>query len=129
MNCKDGSTLSFELSKDEEYQRWVELTSRADFMQQVTGLSILYNTYWHTLPLPKRFRNINFHAKVLKSDKGGIERIIGERIVCQADEIQISVITYYGNRPKMTRIDVRKIGKQRFSPKEISDGSHEEECL
>ena len=118
VNCRDGRTLSFELLEEEDAKQWNDLMETREFVQGVTGISILYNTYWHTLPLPKKFRHINFHAELLKSVKEGAEKVIGERIICQADDVQISLITYYGNRPKMTRIDVRKTGRQRFVPKE-----------
>lgn len=116
VNCKDGKTISFDLASEEDVKKWESLSSEKEFVNSITGISILYNTYWHTLPLPKKFRNIRFHAKLVKSAKGGVEKIVGERIVCQADDIQISVITYYGNRPKMTRIDIRRIGKIRYIP-------------
>jgi len=66
--------------------------------------------------MPKRFRRIDVKAELIRVQKDGEMREIGERIICQADDVQISLIVYYGNRPKMARIDVKKIGKKRFTP-------------
>ena len=128
VNCKNGKTLSFNLADDKEANEWQKLSGEGEFQSQITGIGILYNTQWHTLPMPKRFRRIDVKAELIRVQKEGIMREIGERIVYQADDIQISLIVYYGNRPKMARIDVKKIGKKRFTPMRGNEYDREKNC-
>lgn len=95
----------------------MKLNSDRDFLKSVTGIGVLYNKHWHTLPFPKKFNHIQYNAELVQINKGGVVVDVGERIICQADDIQINLMVYFGHRPKMARVDVKKIGKQRFSPK------------
>lgn len=118
VHCRDGKTLSFDLTVDEQRERWTGLTSDREFLKGITGIGVLHNKNWHTLPSPKKFHNIQYNAELVRAMKNGVEVDVGERVVCQADDIQITLMVYFGHRPKMARVDVKRIGKQRFAPKE-----------
>lgn len=127
VNIKDGKTLSFESDSEEDLKTLREKLGNKEFLDSITGVSSLHNTYWHALTKPKRFRNVSYHVEEVKFKKGDIEKVVGERIVCQADDIQLVILVYYNNRPKMTRIELKKIGKRRFAPKENINGPNSEE--
>lgn len=111
-------TLSFDLTDSKESEEWEEKCKDKSFMQEITGIGILHNKHWHTLPAPKRFRKVLFRAELLTTIKKEEMLNVGERITCYVDDIQISLTVYFGNRPKMARIDVKRIGNRRFAPKE-----------
>jgi len=83
-------------------------------MRGITGIGVLHNKHWHTIPQPKRFRQVSFAAELLEGEKGPM----GERVIVYIDDVRLSLTVYFGNRPKMARIDAKKVGKQRFKPSE-----------
>jgi hypothetical protein len=117
VNKKDGKTLSFDLEKDAEY---IDIQKKLDddvFIGEITGINSLFNTFWHALTLPKNFRNVTYGVEKVKHFKNGIEQTIGEKIVCHADDVRLTILVYYNTCPKMARIELKKVGKQRFIPK------------
>lgn len=124
INKKDGKTISFDLNEENDKEKITELLGNKDFLGTITGLSSLHNTYWHALTKPKKFRSVSYHVESVKYKKGDVEKIIGEKIICQADDIQLTILVYYNQRPKMTRIELKRIGKRRFIPNknEVMDG-------
>lgn len=126
VNRNDGKTLSFDLS-DEEGALASSLNNNK-FMETITGIGCLHNTFWHTLTKPKKFKNVRYSVEKVKQNKSGIVKDIGEKIICQADDVQLSVLVYYNIRPKMARIEIKKIGKQRFAPhKGLDNGNSNKE--
>lgn len=117
VNFRDGTTLAFDLSKADDKKQWVEWSGAKDFQAKITGLGILHDRKFHTIPYPKRFRKVIFYAELVFSEKKGKRRQLGERLVCHADEIKLSLLVYtYTNPPPpvLVRINVEKIGKQMF---------------
>lgn len=131
VNTKDGKTLSYDLSLESDYIEATELVESKDSTDSVTGISILHNTFWHALPKPRKFRKIRYFVKLVKHTKDGVEKVVGEKIICQADDIQLSILVYYNQRPKMARIEIKRIGRQRFVPVvskgEATHGTHKED--
>jgi len=117
INKKDGKTSSFDLNVVGQAGELTELMDNKDYIQSITGISSLHNTFWHALTKPKRFRKVNYFIELVKHKKNGVEKVVGEKIICQADDVQLSILVYYNIRPKMTRIELKKIGKPRFVPK------------
>lgn len=115
INLNNGKTLSFDLNNENESKEWERLHRDANFQKQITGIGIIYNTQWYILPIPKKFKKSFFYAEIVKNRKN-LSEFVGERITCHVDDIRISVLVYYGNRPKMCRFDITKVGKQRFDP-------------
>jgi len=115
VNTKIGKTLSFNLDNEDEKALWIERSSDTEFQHSITGIGIIYNSQWYTLPLPKKFKKAIFHAEVVRNRKK-LEELVGEKIMCHVDDVQVSLLVYYGNRPKMCRIDVTKVGKMRYNP-------------
>lgn len=126
VNKDDGQTLSFDLTEDDGCERIISLLRDKTFSDSMRGIGCLHNTYWHQLTRPKKFRNINYFVEKVKHEKNGVVKDVGEKIICQADDIQLTILVYYNVRPKMTRIELRKIGKQRFIPKGNDDGNRKE---
>lgn len=117
VNLKSGQTLSFNLGNKEDYS---SLSDRLDddvFARSITGISVLYNTYWHAITVPQNFKTITYHVERVVCVKHGIEVNVGERIVCHADDIRLTTLVYYNEKPKITRIDMKKVGKPRYIPK------------
>ena len=123
INKNDGKTLSFELDSPDELKSVTKLLNENGFVEAVTGISSLHNTFWHALTKPKKFRKVRYFVEHVMQRKGGILKEVGEKIICQADDIQLTILVYYSVRPKMTRIELRKIGRQRFQPTiEVNSG-------
>ncbi len=118
VNLADGRTLSFDLNDDFDLMDWRKRVLDHRFQKQIRGLGIVYNTQWYALPLPKNFNTIRYDADLIINHKAleDSKRKVGERIICQLDEIRLTLLVYYGNRPKMARIDAIRIGKQRYVP-------------
>ena len=123
VNTKDGSTLSFDMCDDKERKSVTGLLKERLFRDSVTGLSSLHNTFWHALLRPKRFRNVQYFVEQEIDRRNGDEVVKGEKIICQADDVQLSILIYYNARPKMARIELKKVGKQRFIPERIQNGT------
>jgi len=128
LNRKDGKTLSFELDNAEDSANLSELLNDEKGMETITGIGCLHNTFWHALTKPKKFRSVRYSVEQLFGVKNGVKTAHGEKIVCQADDIQLTILVYYNVRPKMARVELRKIGKPRFVPKKgIKNGSNTKE--
>lgn len=116
VNMSDGKTLSFDLRNKEELDKWKQLCSTSEFQKTIRGVGIVYNTQWYAIPVPKKFKQINYDADIVlnQREKDLEKQVVGERLICQVDDVQITLLVYYGNRPKMSRLDIVKIGKQKF---------------
>ena len=117
VHLRDGKTLSFDLTVDDERKRWEEMSSHREFTEMVTGMGVLHDKHWHTLPSPKMFHRYEYGAELVRTVKNGVETNVGERVTLQADDVRVTLMVYFGHRPKMARVDMKRIGKQRFSPK------------
>ena len=116
LNFKDGSTLEFDLLKEDDLNQWLEWSSVKDFQERITGIGILHDKKFHTFPFPKGFKKVRFQAELVYKTKKGITKLIGEKLVCHADNIKLGITVYtYKNPPPpvLSRIDLIKIGKQR----------------
>lgn len=117
VNFRDGTTLQFDLNKEDDMKQWLEWSSVPDFQRRITGVGILHNKRFLTVPYPKRFRKIQFFAELVYSEKKGEKRLLGEKLICHADEIKLTMLVYtYKNPPPpiLSRIDMERIGKQMF---------------
>ena len=116
VHTKNGSTLSYDLMDDDQRKKW-EFDSRdIRFQANITGIGIVFNSQWFALPLPKKFRQCHFEAALVESKKKNAPKYTGERIRCYADDVLISVQVYWGHKPKMSRVDIIRVGKRRFNP-------------
>ena len=127
LNFKDGSTLEFDLKKEDDLKQWLEWSSVKDFQERITGIGILHGKKFHTLPFPKGFRHVRFMAEIVSKEKKGVERELGERLICQADNIQLSILVYtYKNPPPpiLARTDLVKIRKKVWDLKDLKEGNN-----
>ena len=90
VNFRDGTTLAFDLNVAEDLRQWEEWSNAKDFQGRITGIGILHNKRFLTIPHPKKFKKIRFYADLVYSEKKGKRRLMGERLVCHADEIKCS---------------------------------------
>lgn len=118
VHLRNGETLSFDLHIPKEADRWGERSSDMNFQKEITGIGIIFNSHWYTLPFPKKFRNVFFEAELVENTKKNKDdnKFVGERIKCFADNVLICLMVYYGKRPKMSRVDLIHCGKRRFNP-------------
>jgi len=100
-----------------ERAEWLRLAGDPSFQETITGLAILNNRILHTLPIPKGFRQVEFSADRIEDRKNGM--IVGERMECQADGILVSEIVYYSKTPRITRVDLLRVGRQVFRSKDV----------
>lgn len=116
LNFKDGTTLEFDLTKDDDRKQWVEWSSVKDFQDRITGIGVLHNKKYHALPFPRGFKKVRFHAELVYRKKKREKKLLGEKLTCHADNVKLSVLVYtYTNPPPpiLSRVDLDKIGKQR----------------
>ena len=119
VNMSDGRTLSFELNNSSEFKEWKKFISNDENQKKIRGVGIVYNTQWHALPIPRKFKYVRYDADLIINDnaKTPEKKLVGERVICFIDDIKLSLLVYYGNRPKMSRIDAIKIGRARYLAK------------
>lgn len=130
VNRKDGKTLSFDLCRDEEYSDIQAKLDDVSFSKDITGINCLFNAFWHAITVPVNFRNIKYDVEKVKFSKGGVEKIVGEKIICHADDVRLTVLVYYNTCPKIARIELKKIGKQRYVPvRGKTNGTNREEDI
>jgi hypothetical protein len=115
-NLDDGKSEKFDIRKVSERTRFNSLGRDSFFCRKLRGLWLQIENHSTTIPLPKNFRQIYFCCDLLFSQRNGEDIVKGEKVTIHADEISVSVVSYYGSSPRMTRIDVEKIGKMRFLP-------------
>lgn len=113
LNFKDGSSRKLDLREKADRDELNRIGGTPTAVATVTGVWVNSDKFSVTLPMPQRFRRVSFYGELVIHPKGG-ER--GEKVVLQADDIQQAVTLYYGEAPKMTRIDLTKMGKQIFRP-------------
>lgn len=117
VNLSDGTTLKFDLDKDHERKMWEEWSTASDFQTKIRGIGVLHDGNYYSVPIPKRFKRIQFFAERVFNVKKGVQRKSGERVTCHCDEIKIDVLVYtYKNPPPpiRLRLDISRIGKQMF---------------
>lgn len=125
LNFKDGSTLEFDLKKEDDYKQWLEWVSEKDFQDKITGIGILHEKKFNTLPFPKGFKRVRFMAELVSKEKKGVKRELGERLICQADNIQLSILVYtYKNPPPpiLSRTDLVKIRSKTWDFNDLKEG-------
>lgn len=118
VNFKDGTTLAFDLNKEDDFKQWQEWNAVKDFQERITGIGILNKKKFHTLPAPRNFKDIQFHAELVFKEKDGIKRQLGERVTCVADDIRLSLMVYtYDDPPPpiLSRFDVERVKRRNFS--------------
>jgi len=116
VNLKNGNTLSYDLMEDDQRDKWEKDSSSVDYQMQITAIGIVFNSQWFALPMPKKFRQHHFDASLVTSNKKGTPHYTGEKVQCYVDDILISVQVYWGHKPKMSRIDVIRVGRRRYNP-------------
>ena len=116
LNFKDGTTLEFDLTKEDDLKQWLEWSSVKDFQERITGIGILHDKKFHTLTLPVGFKQVRFCAELVFKTRKGERKQLGEKLICHADALQLSILVYtYRNPPPpiQSRTDLKRIGKQR----------------
>jgi hypothetical protein len=116
VHTKDGLTRSFDMLNEADISACESFLNNKATSVEISGMAIHHRKVMHTFPMPKKFRSIQFTAKLVIGDSGKYKgKRIGEYIACQADDIRITLLVYYTNN--MSRVDVAKVGKQRYSPR------------
>lgn len=125
LNFRDGSTLEFDLKNEDDIQQWLEWSSQKDFQDGITGIGILHDKKFHALPFPKGFKTVRFIAELVTKEKKGLKRELGEKLICRADNIQLSILVYtYKNPPPpiSSRIDLVKMRNKTWTFDELKEG-------
>lgn len=115
LNMRDGSTVKFNIEKDEQRDKFNAIGSNPNEVKFISGLWINADKQKVTLPFPQKFRRVYFYCDIMRNRKDG--SISGDQVVVQADDIRL-LVTSYRSHDRMTRIDLRKTGKQVFIPQE-----------
>lgn len=123
-NLRDGRTLSFDLLDEASAKEWAAHQADPGFQAVVTGLSVAWERELYVLPLPRAFKRTSYTAELMR-DKSGIAT--GIRIAVLADDAHASLTLYFTGTPKLTRYDLRRIGKPRFLVPDRATARVEEE--
>lgn len=104
VNTKDGTTLSFDLTRDTDHHAWTRFTSGRGWSDSVTALSVCHDGVNHTLPIPrlKRFRCYGFGAEVALDKKTG--RPVAEKVFFCFNQIRVTYLVYLKN--KVTKVEI-----------------------
>lgn len=113
VNLKDGRTLSFDLADPSALDELRAALEDKRFQAGVTAMSILHDKTLHALPTPQGFTRCAYGAEALFGDGGNVT---GERITAHVDDTRITITVYFGQVPRVTRTDVRRIGRARYTP-------------
>lgn len=107
VNLADGHTLKADLQTDEGASSWRRLES--DLKQQTKIRGVTFNSRSHSVSVtpPRCFRQHRYRAEACKDGAG---EPIGERLILQADDIQLTVLRYSSG---MVRIDLARVGYAR----------------
>lgn len=111
LNLVNGETLKLDIAKKADRERFNSLgqsSSNNDSKSSITG--IWFNTENHgiTLPIPRKFRRVFFYGELLMG-KG--DQPTGEVITIQADDVRMTVTSYYRKEGKMARVDLLHTGR------------------
>ncbi len=121
VNFKDGTALNFDLKKPDDLAQWLEWQNESDFQNRITGIGIIHEKKFVAMPLPKNFRSLKFYAELVPGKRNGETVIVGERVMCHADQILLSLLVYTYTEPQpppvFSRFDVKRVGKQMFPGK------------
>lgn len=117
VNFVDGTTLAFNLDKEEDLKQWLDWHRVKDFQDRVTAIGILHDNRYYSCPYPKKFKQVFFSAETVFTFKRGIKRKSGEKVVVHADYSKMELLVYTYDKPRppiAARITMVKIGKQMF---------------
>jgi len=110
VNVNDGRTLHFDLEDSVQASQWHDAEADPAFQSAITGIGIIDHGVVHTLSLPRHFHRLAYRAELVKDG----ERVVGERLDCQADDVLLSLLIYRGNSVPMVRVNLDKLGWRRF---------------
>lgn len=113
VHLSDGQTLSFDLKNDDQARLWLEKICSREFQSKIRAISIQKNKVQYSLPIPVDFERIFVFAENLLPDKDKKFKG-GERIVCQADDIRLSMMVHSSQRA--SRVTLSKTGIQCYNP-------------
>jgi len=99
LNLQGGETLEFDLTNEDDYNQWVEWSSVEEFQRKITGIGILHNKKFHTLPAPKGFKRMMFNAELVWKEKHGVTKVLGERVSLRVDGILAELLVYTYTSP------------------------------
>lgn len=107
VNTKDGSTLSFDLTKKSEAHAWKRFVSGRGWSDSITALSVCHGGVNHTLPIPrlKRFKCYDFGAEVAHDSKTG--KPVAEKVYFCFNKIRVSYLVYFGQ--KVTKVEIKDL--------------------
>jgi len=114
VHFNDGTTRRIDLTDEEAARVWMRESSDPAFQARITGLTIERDGVTYSLPRPRDLRPDE--VRLFVEDVPRDERVKGgERIVCTAGELRISLMVHAERRA--ARVDVSRDGRLRYSPK------------
>lgn len=104
VNTRDGTTLSFDLTKQSDRHAWNRYVSGRGWSDSVTALSVCHEGVNHTLPVPrlKRFRCYGFGAELAHDRKSG--RPVAEKVFFCFNKIRVTYLVYLNS--KVTKVEI-----------------------
>ena len=119
LNLQGGETLEFNLEKEDDLNQWLEWSSVEEFQKRITGIGVLHNKKYHTLPAPKGFRRMTFNAELVWKTKKSVKKLVGEKVSCRVDNILVELLVYtYDNPPPpiSTTLTLKKLKWKQRGP-------------
>lgn len=113
VHTSDGLTIKVDLSDRVQAKIWLEKLKNPAYQASLSGLTITCKGAQYSLPRPRGFNNIFFHAESIEPDEE--HRVKGgERIMCVFDDVRLAMMVH--NSQPAARVSIFKTGKQRFNP-------------
>jgi len=107
VNLADGQTLKADLQTDEGANGWRRLESDLRRQSKIRGVTFNSRSHAVSVTPPRCFRQYRYRAEACKGPSG---EPVGERLILQADDIQLTVLRYSSG---MVRIDLARVGYAR----------------
>ena len=101
VNFNNGSTLSFDLNKEDDLKQWKEWCEVTDFQERIRGIGILHDKRFYNVKFDEgcrrnaeQFKMVRFKAETLFNHKNDIQRKLGEKLTVFTDVMKIEYVVY-----------------------------------
>ncbi len=112
VHLKDGRTLRFDLSDEQQARDWIANAGDLDFQSRITGVAIHHRGVQYSVPRPDG-NDVFMFAERVEPDR---ERRIkgGERLICQTGDMRLTMMVHEAQ--KAARVNLVRTGTQRYNP-------------
>ena len=114
VNLSDGQTLQFNMEQEGDAQRWERLSADPAFQRSIRAAAILWEGRQYVIPSPGHFNRVDWEHELVMARDG--ERINGERLVTQADEVR-TILTVWRRQRGDCKVESVRVGRRVHDPR------------